>query len=333
MITQLEDISNRVAQSKISNDRLRNEEIRRRMSDPWAQPVEQQQSYTPKNVYEARSQNPTLATTYSTLLNNARYMEQQGEGRDGPVGDNGYSGRNDISDTLAGNLPGLASTAAGFAGLGAMSPAVGGAVAGLQGNIGGALKGVGTSLGALAGMKGYSGVLGQLAKDLHNDVPAMDMFGNLAKQASLSALFGAVPALGGIYGLASLFGLNMEQGLNDTINGYKGAPGFQGALGGFFGKNALGLGMGMAQPEDTPLGFDDSDLGTGIYGGLDKNTPGFSTSDLGTGLKGSIDTGQFGNWGTSPDTDTDTTGSERGETGDVAGSGTGNSGSEAEGAE
>ena len=135
------------------------------------------------------------------------------------------------------------------------------------------------------------------------------------------------------------FGLNMDQGVRDAINGYQGAPGFQGPLAGFFGKNALGLGIGLPGPTDTPLGFETSDLGTGIYGGLgdlfgttETTAPGFETSDLGTGLTGSLSS-NFGNWGSDfgnfgGDVDS---GSSRGETGDVAGSGTGNSGSEAEG--
>jgi len=122
---------------------------------------------------------------------------------------------------------------------------------------------------------------------MYNDVDLGTMFGNLGKQAAMSAAFSAVPGLGAIYGLASLFGLNMDQGLRDTFSGYQGAPGFQGTLGGFFGKNALGLGVGMPGPNDTPLGLETSDLDTDIFGELgsmfgptDTTAPGFSTSQI-----------------------------------------------------
>ena len=335
MVTQLQDISNKVAQSKISNSRLRNEEIRRQMAFPWSQPT--MPSTTPtqvptkpplQNVFNP-PQTPTMPSQLPSL---------GGDSSNESTGNPDFS-RNDISSAVMGALPGMASTGAGMLGAGPLSGLAGAAVSGLQGNIPGAVQGVGTTLGALAGLKGYSGLVGQFAKDMYNDVDLGTMFGNLGKQAAMSAAFSAVPGLGAIYGLASLFGLNMDQGLRDAIQGYQGAPGFQGPLAGFFGKNALGLGIGLPGPTDTPLGFETSDLGTGIYGGLgdlfgttETTAPGFETSDLGTGLTGSLSS-NFGNWGSDfgnfgGDVDS---GSSRGETGDVAGSGTGNSGSEAEG--
>lgn len=107
-----------------------------------------------------------------------------------------------------GALPGMATTGAGMLGAGPASGLAGAAVSGLQGNIGGAVQGIGSTIGALAGLKGYSGLVGQLAKDAYKDVDMDTMMGNLGKQAALSAIFGAVPGLGVAYSLASLFGFD-----------------------------------------------------------------------------------------------------------------------------
>ena len=327
MITKFQDISNKVAQAKIGDSRLRNEEIRRQMAMPWTQPTLQDTTYNPIQSI----QNPNQFVTTPSQLGNVFASDTDGTN----FGGNPGFSKNDVSSAVMGALPGMATTGAGMLGAGPASGLAGAAVSGLQGNIGGAVQGIGSTIGALAGLKGYSGLVGQLAKDAYKDVDMDTMMGNLGKQAALSAIFGAVPGLGVAYSLASLFGLDMEQGLRDTFSGYQGAPGFQGTLGGFFGKNALGLGVGMPGPNDTPLGFETSDLGTGIFGELgsmfgptDTTAPGFSTSDLGTGLTGSL-SGQFGNWGTSDFGEFG--GDSRGETGDVAGSGTGNSGNAAEG--
>ena len=316
MVTKLQDIANKVAQSKISNARLRNEEIRRQMAMPWSEPTMPKEQYTPTQSTINPSQSNTLSGMFGSESDRTTSTNTSSVGS--------------MPDSLAGALPGIGSMAASRAGLGAMSPAVGGAISGALDDWGGAIKGGATGLAAALGAGRHAGLVGTFARDMYNDIPAVDMFGNLAKQATMSAAFKAVPALGAIYGLASIFGLNLDQGFRDAIHGYKGPPGFQGPLNGFFGKNQLGLGIGLPGPSDTPLGFDPSDLGTGIYGALgdlfgpsttDTTAPGFSTSDLGTGLKGSLDTsnwGNWGNWGVSPDdstsdTSSDSTGSSRGE--------------------
>ena len=169
MITQLEDISNKVAQTKISSDRLRNEEIRRRMADPWAggtnaNPVLHKTKVNPSTPFMP----PTISPESES--------EQDST-------DNGYDGRTGVSDfssAVTGALPGLGSMAASHAGLGAMSPAVGGAISGALGDWGGAIKGGATGLAASLGAGRHAGLIGTLAKDIFNDVPAVDMFGNLS---------------------------------------------------------------------------------------------------------------------------------------------------------
>jgi len=313
MVTQLQDISNKVAQSKISNSRLRNEEIRRQMAFPWSQPT--MPSTTPTQV----PTNPPLQNVFNppqTPTMPSQLPSLGGDSSNESTGNPDFS-RNDISSAVMGALPGMASTGAGMLGAGPLSGLAGAAVSGLQGNIPGAVQGVGNTFGALAGLKGYSGLVGQFAKDMYNDVDLGTMFGNLGKQAAMSAAFSAVPGLGAIYGLASLFGLNMDQGLKDTFTGYKGVPGFQGPFGGFFGAPALGLGVSDnggwgGLPGDVP-GFDSGDLGSGI------GTSGIGIGTTGVGgLQGAMK-GTFGgdygdNFGGDPDP-----------------SGTGNTGNEAEG--
>jgi len=138
MVTQLQDISNKVAQSKISNSRLRNEEIRRQMAFPWSQPT--MPSTTPtqvptnpplQNVFNP-TQNPTMPSQLPSL---------GGDSSNESTGNPDFS-RNDISSAVMGALPGMASTGAGMLGAGPFSGLAGAAVSGLQGNVPGAVKGV-----------------------------------------------------------------------------------------------------------------------------------------------------------------------------------------------
>ena len=71
MVTQLQDVSNTVAQEKISNQRLRNEEIRRQMANPWSEPKEPTTSGTQplQDIFSNNGYAPTLASTYSGLHN------------------------------------------------------------------------------------------------------------------------------------------------------------------------------------------------------------------------------------------------------------------------
>jgi len=66
--TQLEDVFNQVAQSKIGDQRLRNEAIRARMAEPWAAPATQ--AYRPATGSQPTSlkDNPTLANLYGKTL-------------------------------------------------------------------------------------------------------------------------------------------------------------------------------------------------------------------------------------------------------------------------
>ena len=73
MVTQLQDVANTVAQDKISNQRLRNEEIRRQMANPWSEPKEPTTSGR-QPLQDVTKGTPTLASTYSGLLSNYQSM-------------------------------------------------------------------------------------------------------------------------------------------------------------------------------------------------------------------------------------------------------------------
>ena len=67
MVTQLQDVANTVAQDKISNQRLRNEEIRRQMANPWSEPKEPTTSGR-QPLQDVTKGTSTLASTYSEKL-------------------------------------------------------------------------------------------------------------------------------------------------------------------------------------------------------------------------------------------------------------------------
>ena len=79
MVTQLQDVANTVAQEKISNQRLRNEEIRRQMANPWSEPTQPttsgtqpRQSVTNRTLAVVAGGGIDNGNVYgSTLLNDA----------------------------------------------------------------------------------------------------------------------------------------------------------------------------------------------------------------------------------------------------------------------
>ena len=61
MVTQLQDVANNVAQDKISNQRLRNEEIRRQMANPWTEPTSISSTQGTQPLQNVTSDTPTLS--------------------------------------------------------------------------------------------------------------------------------------------------------------------------------------------------------------------------------------------------------------------------------
>ena len=95
MVTQLQDVANTVAQEKISNQRLRNEEIRRQMANPWSEPKEPTTSGR-QPLQDVTKGTPTLASTYSGLLSNY-------QGITGPSSNSGQTENNYNQKPYTGN--------------------------------------------------------------------------------------------------------------------------------------------------------------------------------------------------------------------------------------
>ena len=104
MVTQLQDVSNTVAQEKISNQRLRNEEIRRQMANPWSEPKEPTTSGR-QPLQDVTKGTPTLASTYSGLLNNYQSMYGNSGRTEGGYNQN-TTGQTSSGNTTFGN-PGI----------------------------------------------------------------------------------------------------------------------------------------------------------------------------------------------------------------------------------
>ena len=96
MVTQLQDVANNVAQDKISNQRLRNEEIRRQMANPWTAPQETTSTQGTQPLQDVTKGTPTLASTYSGLLNNYHSLT-------GTSGNSGRTEGNSFDRSYSGN--------------------------------------------------------------------------------------------------------------------------------------------------------------------------------------------------------------------------------------
>jgi len=286
MVTQLQDVANQVAQEKISNSRLRNEEIRRQMTKPWSEPV--QPTTKTYSLQNAASGDKTLAGTYSALLNNWQGMS----GSDDT--DREFSGQYSGSANLPSWAPTAVGTGLSMAGMGAPVSALGSAATSLvRGDRAGA---VGTLSNLFANsitggkVPGIGGLAGTLASGIVGDRSAKEI-GQGLFNSGLGTLFGVANPVAGLgYGLARMFGFDPAYGFNNMFgDGLKGvAPGFEGTMGGFFGKNALGSGISnnSSSSGNTPMGYSPTDLGSGIS---TTSGQGYSdTSSLGGGISGGL---------------------------------------------
>jgi len=286
MVTQLQDIANQVAQEKISNSRLRNEEIRRQMTKPWSEPV--QPTTTIASLQNATKGDKTLAGTYSALLNNWQGMS----GSDDT--DREFSGQYSGSANLPRWAPTAVGTGLSMAGMGAPVSALGSAATSLvRGDRAGA---VGTLSNLFANsitggkVPGIGGLAGTLASGIVGDRSAKEI-GQGLFNSGLGTLFGVANPVAGLgYGLARMVGFDPAYGFNNMFgDGLEGvAPGFEGTMGGFFGKNALGSGISdnSSSSGNTPMGYSPTDLGSGIS---TTSGQGYSdTSSLGGGISGGL---------------------------------------------
>lgn len=292
MVTQLQDVANNVAQEKISNQRLRNEEIRRQMANPWSEPVEPTQPTTSgtQPLQNVTKGTPTLASTYSGLLNNYHSLT-------GTSGNSSRTEGNSFDGSYAGNpnpfsIPSWAPMAVGnvlnIAGAGIGAPLGAAATSLMRGDRAGAvgtLAGLFTNVITEGKIPGLGGLAGTLASGLVADKSANEIGQGLVNSGIGTALSLSNPLLGTAYSLARALGFNPAYGLNNLFgNGLTGvAPGFVGKGGGFFGPNALGSGIRSTPGNITNAGYSSS--GSNGYSGY---TPsGYESGDLGSGITNS----------------------------------------------
>ncbi len=197
MVTQLQDVSNTVAQEKISNQRLRNEEIRRQMANPWSEPKEPTTSGRQplQDLFSNNGYAPTEASIYSRLKNNVDSL--------GLSGNYSSSGKSTSpSGKSVGPIPRVAAPIVGtmmrvgglgrYAGLGssAVNFARGDTASGLSGLTNWVTRQ--TPLGKITGLP-------ELAGTVASGITKGKDFGEMAKDAAWSfgksALTKAVPGL------------------------------------------------------------------------------------------------------------------------------------------
>ena len=218
MVTQLQDVANTVAQEKISNQRLRNEEIRRQMANPWSEPIETPTTSTGiQPLQNAAASGNTLASTYSSLLNNYNsYQNTTGQTSSGNTtfGSPGITGR----------MPGWGSTAVGtglsMAGAGIAAPIGAASMSLMRGDRAGAASILGslfTNVATKGSIPGLGGVVGSLASGLIGDKSKEEIGQNIGNSLLGSALSAANPMLGLGYQALRFFGVDPARGLQNLF--------------------------------------------------------------------------------------------------------------------
>jgi len=209
--TQLEDISNQVSQQKIGDSRLRNEEIRRQMADPWSAPKPTTNTIGSQPLTDVTdNKDSTLASVYSGLLNNYNNLSST-------MGSNTGSSQGDVSlPSWAGTA---ATTGASLLGAGPYSGLAGIATNLIGGNKQAAIKGAESwglnTLFNKMGLGEYSGAATTLGMGLLGNKSKEDIGADLGNWGIGKALTAVNPMLGGVYGLARLFGFDPTRGAMD----------------------------------------------------------------------------------------------------------------------
>ena len=344
-ITQLQQLASDVAQDDniSSNWRLRKEEMRRRYSDNWTAPAETQKQ-RPTSLIDSTKQD-TLAKTYSALKNNydlllggmdgGSYSGEQST--TSPTSSRSSSTNDRSSAPLSGtpnSLPGYVGTALALSGLGQYSTLAKGALEAAQGRpaaVAGTLAGLFTNQITEGKVPGLPGVASALASGLVGDKSREQIGMDVVNSLFGSALSISNPLAGLAYSGLRALGFDPAYGLNNLFGvGLEGVPrGFEGTLGGFFGRNALGQGIGDPNSSygGTPAGYSEGDLGSGINGGfgLGAQTGIGYGSSLG-GLQGAMQGTFSSDYGGSYSDSGYNGGSYGGGTGDFGGAGPGDAG-------
>ena len=236
MVTQLQDVSNTVAQEKISNQRLRNEEIRRQMANPWSEPIETPTTSTGiQPLQNAAASGNTLASTYSSLLNNYNsYRNTTGQTSSG----NTTFGNPGITGRMPGWAPTVVGTGLSLAGAGIAAPIGVAATQLMRGDRAGA---VGT-LGGLfineitdGKVPGLPGVVSSLASGLVGDKSKEEIGQNVFNSLLGTGLSALNPIAGIGHQVLGMLRFNAGRGLSSLFDNtdytYEGGHG-----GGFFTK-------------------------------------------------------------------------------------------------
>ena len=219
MVTQLQDVSNTVAQEKISNQRLRNEEIRRQMANPWSEPIETPTTSTGiQPLQNAAASGNTLASTYSSLLNNYNlYQNATGQ----TSSDNTTFGNPGITDSIPSWAPTAVGTGLSLAGAGIAAPIGAASIQLMSGNRAGAASTLGslfTNVATKGSIPGLGGVVGSLASGLIGDKSGTEIGQDIANSLIGTGLSAANPLLGLGYQALRFFGVDPARGLQNIFS-------------------------------------------------------------------------------------------------------------------
>ena len=230
MVTQLQDVSNTVAKEKISNQRLRNEEIRRQMANPWSEPIETPTTSTGiQPLQNAAASGNTLASTYSSLLNNYNsYQNTTGQTSSG----NTTFGSPGITGSMPGWAPTVVGTGLSLAGAGIAAPIGAASMSLMRGDRAGAAGTLGslfTNVATKGSIPGLGGVVGSLASGLIGDKSKEEIGQNVFNSLLGTGLSTINPMLGLGYQALGGLGFNAGRGLyslfDNTDYTYEGGHG------------------------------------------------------------------------------------------------------------
>ena len=228
MVTQLQDVANTVAQEKISNQRLRNEEIRRQMANPWSEPKEPTTSGR-QPLQDVTKGTPTLASTYAGLLSNYQGMTSTSS-------NSGQTGNNYNQKPYTGNpnplgIPSWAPTVVGtglsLANAGIAAPLGAAATSLMRGDKAGAvgtLGGLFTNIATKGSVPGLAGVVSSLASGLVGDKSGTEIGQGIANSLIGTGLSAANPLLGLGYQALRFVGVDPARGLQNLFSPNKTVP-------------------------------------------------------------------------------------------------------------
>jgi len=228
MVTQLQDVSNTVAQDKISNQRLRNEEIRRQMANPWSEPKEPTTSGR-QPLQDVTKGTPTLASTYSGLLSN--YQGMTGTSSNSGQTENNYNQKPYTGNPNPLGIPGWAPTVVGtglsLANAGIAAPLGAAATSLMRGDKAGAvgtLGGLFTNIATKGSVPGLAGVVSSLASGLVGDKSGTEIGQGIANSLIGTGLSAANPLLGLGYQALRFVGVDPARGLQNLFSPNKTVP-------------------------------------------------------------------------------------------------------------